>query len=418
MSSRTSDRRVIFVAATVGYGLFYVCRLSLSVTKGGLVDSGTLAPAQLGWIGSALLWSYAVGKLVNGFLADRFDLRRFASLGLLASAAVNLALGFSSGFWLFYALWLVNGWVQSMGAPAFVVSLVRLFHPQERGSYYGMWSVSHHLGEAASFAVTAALVAHQGWRAGFVGSAGFGVAGVVLLWIFFRPPARATGTESKSSAAGTWQTQRAVLTQAVVWEIALASALMYVARYAINSWGIFYLEKAKGLSTVHASLAVSVGSIAGIAGTVASGWLSDRWFGGDRCRPALGMGMLTTLALVVLMLAPPGNYAVYIGVLAALGMGIGALVCYLGGLMVVDLVPPAAAGAALGTVGIASYFGAGLQDVVSGYLIQWGSKSAAPGGLLDLRAAALSWIAASALSTLIVWRISRRVRRRPAAPLP
>lgn len=414
----TINRRGVFLAATVGYGLFYVCRLSLSVTKGGLVDSGTLTPAQLGWIGSALLWSYAVGKLVNGFLADRFDLRRFASLGLLASAAVNLALGFSSGFWLFFALWLVNGWVQSMGAPAFVVSLVRLFRPHERGSYYGMWSVSHHLGEAASFAFTAALVAHQDWRAGFVGSAALGVAGVVLLWIFFRPPARANEADAKTAAVSTWQTQRAVLTQTVVWEIALASALMYVARYAINSWGIFYLEKAKGLSTVHASLAVSVGSIAGIAGTVASGWLSDRWFGGDRCRPALAMGMLTTLALVALMLAPPGNYPVYIGVLAALGMGIGALVCYLGGLMVVDLVPPAAAGAALGTVGIASYFGAGLQDVVSGYLIQWGSKAATPGGLLDLRAAALSWIAASALSTLIVWRISRRVRRRPAAPLP
>jgi hypothetical protein len=44
-------------------------------------------------------------------------------------------------------------------------------------------------------------------------------------------------------------------------------------------------------------------------------------------------------------------------------------------------------------------------------LIQWSSKPATPGGLLDLRAAALSWIAASALSTLLVWRIARRVRR-------
>lgn len=406
------DRRWTVVAATLGYGLYYVCRLSLSVAKGQLVDTGTLSPAELGWIGSALFWAYAVGKLVNGFLADRANLRRFASIGLLGSAGVNLALGLPVGFWLFLALWLINGWFQSMGAPAFIVSVVRLFRPHERGSYYGLWSVSHHLGEAASFVFTAALVSHHGWRAGFVGSAAAGLAGVALLSLLFRPPVHAEPS-TVATPAPAWREQRAMLAMPVVWQIALASALMYVARYAINSWGVFYLEKAKGCSMVEASIAISVSSVAGIAGTVASGWLSDRWFGGDRCRPALGMGLLSTLSLLLLMLAPPQNYPVYVGALAAFGMAIGALVCYLGGLMAVDLVPPAAAGAALGTVGIASYFGAGLQDIMSGYLIQLSRPRPDTSGLLDLRAVSLSWIAASALSTFVVWRIAQRPRLSP-----
>jgi OPA family sugar phosphate sensor protein UhpC-like MFS transporter len=196
----------------------------------------------------------------------------------------------------------------------------------------------------------------------------------------------------------------------VVWEIALASALMYVARYAINSWGVFYLQKAKGCSMVHASLAISVSSAAGIVGTVTSGWLSDRWFGGDRCRPALGMGIVSTASLFILLLVPPHHYVVYVGTLSVFGIGIGALVCYLGGLMAVDLVPPAAAGAALGTVGIASYLGAGVQDIVSGYLIQSSVGRAQPDGLLDLRTVAACWTAALALSTIVIWRISRRAR--------
>lgn len=52
------------------------------------------------------------------------------------------------------------------------------------------------------------------------------------------------------------------------------------------------------------------------------------------------------------------------------GLGIGVLICFLGGLMAVDIAPRNASGAALGVVGIASYIGAGLQDVMSGILIE------------------------------------------------
>lgn len=52
------------------------------------------------------------------------------------------------------------------------------------------------------------------------------------------------------------------------------------------------------------------------------------------------------------------------------GIGIGVLICFLGGLMAVDIAPRNASGAALGVVGIASYIGAGLQDVMSGILIE------------------------------------------------
>ncbi|WP_353135747.1 hypothetical protein [Pseudopedobacter sp.] len=62
------------------------------------------------------------------------------------------------------------------------------------------------------------------------------------------------------------------------------------------------------------------------------------------------------------------------------GVSIGARICFLGGLMAVDLPPKQAGGAALGVVGVASYIGAGLQDIISGTLIEkgkslvWGNK--------------------------------------------
>lgn len=78
----TRLRLQTFITATLGYGIYYVCRLSLNVVKKPIVDEGILSETELGIIGSALFITYAIGKLVNGFLADRANIRRFMSLGL------------------------------------------------------------------------------------------------------------------------------------------------------------------------------------------------------------------------------------------------------------------------------------------------------------------------------------------------
>src|SRR5690606_25448957 len=111
----------------------YVCRLSLNVIKKPLIDHHILTESELGIVGSALFFSYAVGKLVNGFLVDRSNIRRFMALGLLVSALINLSMGFINSFFLFTLLWGINGWFQSMGAPPAIVSISRWFNNKERG---------------------------------------------------------------------------------------------------------------------------------------------------------------------------------------------------------------------------------------------------------------------------------------------
>ena len=56
----------VFLSATFGYGMYYVCRLSLNVIKKPIVDAGVLSETELGIIGSALFVTYAVGKFANG----------------------------------------------------------------------------------------------------------------------------------------------------------------------------------------------------------------------------------------------------------------------------------------------------------------------------------------------------------------
>ena len=90
----------IMAAITLGYGLIYTCRLALGVVKKPLIDAGLYTPSELGLIGSALFYTYALGKLTNGFLADHANMKRFLAFAFLMTALCNLAMGFTTTLWM------------------------------------------------------------------------------------------------------------------------------------------------------------------------------------------------------------------------------------------------------------------------------------------------------------------------------
>ena len=186
-------RFMTFLSATLGYAIYYVCRLSMNIVRKPIVDDGVFSESQLGIIGSCLFFVYAVGKLSNGFLADRCNARVFLATGLLGTALINLILGFTNMFVVFAVLWGLNGWFQSMGAPACVVSLNRWYNPSNRGTYYGFWSASHNLGEALTFITIALLVSWMGWRYGMIGAGLIGLAGFGMLLLFMRDTPQSQG---------------------------------------------------------------------------------------------------------------------------------------------------------------------------------------------------------------------------------
>ena len=53
------------------YAIYYVCRLAFSASKKGMIEEGAYTPAEIGYVGSSMLFAYAIGKVVNGFIADR-----------------------------------------------------------------------------------------------------------------------------------------------------------------------------------------------------------------------------------------------------------------------------------------------------------------------------------------------------------
>ena len=424
-----------FVAGTIGYSLYYVCRTGLNVVKGPIIQEGFLTATQLGAISSCLLYAYAAGKFVNGVLADRSNIKRFMAAGLSVSAFTNLVFGLT-GLWstgvgtassllviLLCALWTLNGWAQSMGTAPAVIGLSRWYPLSIRGTYYGFFSSSHNIGEGLSFVFCGALVGLMGWQWGFMGSALAGVLGVIIILLFMHDNPESKGLKqvelltgektqeeidaeaaakaaAKASAdAEAKEIQKSVFKNPGVWFLALASGFMYVARYAVNGWGTLVLE-GKGFSTTEATSIISINAWCGIFGTVLSGFLSDKLFKGDRQLPALVAGILHVISLIIFLY---GGDSVAINVLAMVlrGLAIGVLICFLGGLMAVDIVPRKASGSALGIVGLVSYIFASTQDIVSGILIDKGTTVVEGVKHIDFTQVGYLWIGAAVISFIL-----------------
>ncbi len=386
-----SLRSRTFWGATLAYSLYYVCRLSLGVVKQPLIDEGILTPAQLGLIGSALLFVYAAGKFLNGFIADYCNIRRFMATGLLLSAVVNLLMGVlglfenNAGwfnillFGMFAVCWGINGWVQSMGSPPGIINLSRWFPLSKRGTYYGIFSASPYVGEFISFILVGMIVGAFGWQYGFIFSSACGFLGVAVILIFVHDTPESEGLPSIQALTGetpvkedtmpTSELQKMVLSHPGIWIIAASSAFVYIVKYAIAGWGVLFLQKEKAFSLENATQIIAFSAAFGVLGTVLAGWLSDTVFKGDRIKPAILSGLLVVLSLAAFLLTG-GGYVANILYISLFSLTIGVLYCIIAGLMAVDIVPRKATGAALGIVGISSYVAAGIQDIVSGHLIE------------------------------------------------
>ena len=422
-STYKSLRRKTFWGVTAAYSLYYVCRMSISVFKQPLIDEGILSAGELGLVGSAFLFVYAIGKFLNGFIADYCNIRRFMATGLFVSSLVNLlmaALGFCHSiipsiviFLGFAVLWGMNGLVQSMGSAPGVISLSRWFPLSKRGSYYSLFSTSPDIGKFFSYIVLGAVGA-LGWQYGFLVAAIAGVVGATLILLFVSDTPESKGLPSVQELSGenltktdkkpTKELQKMVLMHPGVWVIALSSAFLYITKNAVDSWGVLFLQEARGLTLGQASQALAYSVAFSIVGTLLAGWLSDKVFRGDRIKPALISGLMCTTALV-LFLFVGGGFALNIFYVSLFSFSMGVLYCVVAGLMAVDIVPRKATGAALGVVGISSYIAAGLQDITSGYLIQYNTTAVEVAGemtnVYDFGPVSWFWVAASVISYVL-----------------
>ena len=155
------------------------------------------------------------------------------------------------------------------------------------------------------------------------------------------------GNPSHKTASSVLRQQLSILKNPAIWILALASASVYVTRYAIDSWGVLFCQEVRGYSLPEAGVILMLGTLAGIAGAAAFGFISDRYF--DARRPPVNLlyGVVQIIGLMIFFYGPNVKLLIGLGVLLY-GFGTAGLITSIGGLFGTDICPKRVAGAAMG----------------------------------------------------------------------
>jgi len=143
--------------------------------------------------------------------------------------------------------------------------------------------------------------------------------------------------------------------------------------------------------------------------------VSDKVFDARRPPTNLIFGFMELVPLIVIFYGPANSVVLAIA-LIVYGFGLSGLLAALGGLFAIDVAPKKVAGAAMGFIGIFSYFGAGMQDYISGKLIYASElqfrfsvgDSTQIVYFYDYSAPILFWVGASVVSMVLastLWKV-------------
>lgn len=382
-------RRQVFAGIFVGYAAYYLVRNNLALAIPDILrDHPEYTKAQLGTALTGLSVAYGLSKFLMGSVSDRSNPKYFMPLGLLLSCAMMAVSGLVKGIYtslvLVLLLQTLNGWVQGMGWPPCGKTMVHWFSTRERGRTVAVWNVSHNVGGAlvANFALLGVTLFGD-WGAKFYFNAALAAAIAVVIFFLLRDTPQSCGLPpierhnndyppDYSDAHERTFTFREiffghVLNNRYLWAIAFANAFVYFVRYGVVNWIPTYLETAKGFSFKESSIAWSLYEWAAIPGTIACGWISDRWFKGRRAPANILFMGLTLVAVVVYWFNIHGPLWIDYAALIAIGLLIYGPIMIIG-LHALDLVPKKAAGTAAGFTG---FFGYVFGSAIAGTGVGW-----------------------------------------------
>jgi MFS family permease len=243
-----------------------------------------LTDTALGFLGSAFMLSYLLFAPLFGWLGDHWSRTRLASGGLVIWSLATAMAGFASGYRTLLAARATVG----VGEASFgTVSpgLVADFFPKERrGQILAWFYIAIPVGSALGYLLGGVLGQRYGWHAAFML---VGVPGLLLAIpvAMLRTPPRG-GTphpafghplpdgEEKSTSAG----YSALFKNRSFVCNTLAMAAMTFAIGGLAQWLPSFLHRVHSLDVAKGNTLFGATTVlSGILGTIAGGWLGDRW---------------------------------------------------------------------------------------------------------------------------------------------
>ncbi len=327
------------------YASYYMCRYNFRFATPGMVAEFGFTTFQITGMLSAWSIAYGTGQLVNGLLTDRIGGKTAMLIGAVGTIMINLIFGFASfagTFTTFAAIWLMNGYMQSFGAPGMIKMNAAWFRRTERGTFAGIFGFMIQLGQfainnlapviLAGFTVGIWVVAKNDWHYLFRIPPFIVATAAVLLAIFVKKHPR-SGLSRTDRKRGRAPTQRPQHSRIVHHDFHASLDLVLRHRLCLHRRGPEQLRSAHD-SLFHEQLKLNMADkpaaviwtvnlmpLVAVLGSFSAGFISDKFFKGHRSPVAMTLyfvecAVILTAAVVISTgIVGPTPVGIFIGCL-------------------------------------------------------------------------------------------------------
>jgi predicted MFS family arabinose efflux permease len=274
---------------------FFDRQIIASVSKP-IIDEWQLTDAQMGLMGTAFIWIYAVVGVPFGIWADRGSRKKLLSFAVTVWSLFTAASGLAWNYWAMFLARMGVGVGESGCSPAGNSLIGDLYPASKRGKAIAIFMLGLPIGIFLSNMLSGIIAKAYGWRMTFLVATIPGLILAVLALRIKEPKRGASEAVKAASEKRGFLQYFQVLAIPTMWWIILSGALHNFNAYTVNSFIPLYLGRHHGLDIRQANFiaAVVLGAV-GVVGLIIGGWLAD-W---SRKRDPRGRMVVAALALLV-----------------------------------------------------------------------------------------------------------------------
>ncbi|URN94682.1 MAG: MFS transporter [Candidatus Pristimantibacillus lignocellulolyticus] len=365
----------IFALSWLVYAVVYFGRVNLSVALPDIQEELQVSLTQIGIISTAFFWMYAIGKLINGIIADKISTKWFVFVGIFIAGISNIWFSVTHSLVLMIFIWSLNAYAQSGLWGSISTMLTSWFSYRQKAFIAVILSTSMVGGYILGWGLSGQLVVHSGW------STAFWVPGVVIvivsiIWLFISKD-HPQQIQLQSPNLYRQEAQRSDQIRTPLIKLIKKTKLSYIAiggvaqgvvKDGIAIWAPIYLMQMHNLNLAEASWYVLFIPIMNFFGILASGYINKLAKGNEKISSIilLVIGLLSLFGLLWV-----GSINLYGGLLF---LGVCSAAMFGANTIIMGVIPMAyskynAVSSVSGYLDFCAYLATGVAFVITGWLV-------------------------------------------------
>ena len=374
--SRYTVLAILFATSIVSF----MDRMAMSVVIPYIKADFELNTLQAGVLMSAFFASYSLAQIPGGLLADKFGVRKVATIALVWWSIFTAITGTVANF----SQMLVARFLFGLGEgvyPACAFKTVAVWFPKrERGTANAVMLSASRVGAAIAPLAVVGIMSFGGWRTVFYSLFLPGILIAIIFWIFI--PSKPSESkrvsaselleiEADTEEASTTSGSKVGLLETLKDPLILRFALIYFtfdfAYWGFTSWLPTYLVEERGFSMVQMGVAASLPFIAGTVGCIGGGWISDRFFADNRRLPVILTPLFSAVFLYLTFATSSVTMVMVYQTLSGFTLNLFFASFWA---LPISTVPKSRIGVASGVINTGGQVAGALSPVAVGYMLQ------------------------------------------------